>query len=78
MLALPKVSPNIGNIIIACSPNVRGVLLSVFEIRAMLVFIRYSPRTQKNADDLVKLPVIDKHDVASPRSRPLGNRFKGG
>jgi len=29
----------------------------------MLVFTRYSPGAQENADDLVKLPVIDKHDI---------------
>jgi hypothetical protein len=42
---------------------VRTVLLSAFEIQAMLVFTRYSPGAQKNADELVKLPVIDKHDI---------------
>ncbi len=35
----------------------------MFETQAMLVFTRYSPGAQKNTDDLVKLPVIDKHGI---------------
>jgi len=46
-----------------CSASLRRVRLSVFQIQALFIFSSYSLGLQINTNGLLRLPVIDKHDI---------------
>jgi signal transduction histidine kinase/ligand-binding sensor domain-containing protein len=52
---------------IAYSAGLRRMLLSLLEMLALSLAGAYSARAQKIIDDLVKPPVIDKHDIRFTR-----------